>query len=118
MKSAIKEKLRGHEAVNTDGLLKEELYLRDYLQDPALGLHSTLQDAEQGQKKQHSKRRLQGPCPHCIEVHPLPCKASCLTWKKVMVGLVDTEMLKALFGCAPPLLSSHRAVEMAMGRQH
>lgn len=42
---------RGLEAVNPNGLLQEELYLCDYLQDSALELNSsTLQDAEQGQR--------------------------------------------------------------------
>jgi len=60
-------------------LLKEELYLQDYLQDPALGLHSSLQDAEQGQKKHHSKRVLSGtPSPLPAHLHrryvPYPAK--------------------------------------------
>lgn len=45
--------------VNTNGLLKKELYLWDYLQDPPLGLHSILQDTEQGQKL-HNKMAFSG----------------------------------------------------------
>lgn len=53
MKSCqLRKRPRGHEAANANSLLKKELYLCDYLQDPAIRLHNNLQEAEQGQKKQ------------------------------------------------------------------